>query len=149
MPFNIRVYYVSMYVHVYSINYMHTYIHVHVHVLLIQVLIIDVKTLSILKYFRAGSSSVAIKSIEFARRGSNFIINGSDRVMRVYDIEEVLNSDTIEDDRVEAEPLQRLQDNVNRTQWKKCVFSGRIYSTVYFTLNLSPGNKFGEHFLST
>ena len=34
-----------------------------------------------------GSSLVTIKSIEVARRGSNFLINGSDRFLRVYDLE--------------------------------------------------------------
>ena len=55
-----------------------------------QVIIIDVNTLDILKTFpcySGGSSLVAIKSIEVARRGSNFLINGSDRVLRVYDLE--------------------------------------------------------------
>ena len=56
-----------------------------------QVIIIDVNTLDILKTFvstySGGSSLVAIKSIEVTRRGSNFLINGSDRVLRVYDLE--------------------------------------------------------------
>ena len=36
-----------------------------------------------------GSSLVAIKSIEVARHGSNFLINFSDRVLRVYDLEKL------------------------------------------------------------
>lgn len=27
---------------------------------------------------------------------------------------------------IEVDALQRLQDNVNRMQWKKCTFSGNI-----------------------
>ena len=55
-----------------------------------QVIIIDFNTLDILETFHVysgGSSLVAIKSIEVARRGSNFLINSSDRVLRVYDLE--------------------------------------------------------------
>ena len=112
-----------------------------------QVIIIDVNTLDILKTFRVysgGSSLVAIKSIEVARCGSNFLINGSDRVLRVYDSENLKkepSNDEEEDEggkkkekgegerakggkEIEVDPLQRLQDNVNRMQWKKCTFSG-------------------------
>ena len=113
-----------------------------------QVIIIDVNTLNILKTFcvySGGSSLVAIKSIEVARRGSNFLINGSDRVLRVYDLEnlkkEPSNDEEEEEEgwrkeekgegergkgrkEIEVDPLQHLQDNVNRMQWKKCTFSG-------------------------
>ncbi len=97
----------------------------------LQVILIDYKTLTVLKYFRVCSSSsaaaVTIKSIEFPRRGTTFLLNGSDRVMRVYDIEDIKVS-TREGRglEVEAESLQRFQDNVNRTQWRKCVFSGIV-----------------------
>jgi COMPASS component SWD1 len=69
----------------------------------------------------AGSaSSAAIKQIEFARRGNLFLVNTADRIIRVYDMDEilVLNKDS------EPEPIQKLQDLVNRTLWKKCCFSG-------------------------
>ena len=85
-----------------------------------------------LKYFRVfsgTSAAISIKSIEFARRGSTFLLNGSDRVTRVYDINDIMEAEGEKDREghgmeVEIEALQRLQDNVNRTQWKKCVFSG-------------------------
>ena len=51
---------------------------------------------------------------------SNFLVNSADRVIRVFNIDEILKAD--DDDDIEA--LQRLQDLVNRTQWKKCTFSG-------------------------
>ncbi len=45
--------------------------------------------------------------------------------MRVYEIDDIMKAKGsgcgLE---VEIEALQRLQDNVNRTQWKICVFSG-------------------------
>ena len=98
-----------------------------------QVIIIDVNTLNILKTFHVysgGSSLVAIKSIEVARRGSNFLINGSDRVLRVYDFENFKKEqeegwrkeEKGKGERgkggkeIEVDPLQRLQDNVNRMQ---------------------------------
>ena len=43
---------------------------------------------------------------------------------------------------IEVDPLQRLQDNVNRMQWKKCTFSGngnnRFYICLSLSLSLSP-----------
>ena len=51
---------------------------------------------------------------------SNFLVNSADRVIRVFNIEEIMEAG--DDDDIEA--LQRLQDLVNRTQWKKCTFSG-------------------------
>ena len=101
---------------------------------------------------------VAIKSIEVARRGSNFILNFSDRVLRVYDLEklkEPLNDKEEEEEEggrkeekgegergkggkeIEVNPLQRLQDNVNRMQWKKCTFSGNRNNRFNISLSLS------------
>ena len=129
-----------------------------------QVIIIDVNTLDILRTFRVysgGSSLVAIKSIEVARRGSNFLINGSDRVLQVYDFEnlkkEPSNDDEEEEEeggrkeekgegergkggkKIEVDPLQRLQDNVNRMQWKKCTFlgNGNNRFNIYISLSVS------------
>ena len=51
---------------------------------------------------------------------SNFLVNSADRVIRVFNIDQIMDVD--DDDDIEA--LQRLQDLVNRTQWKKCTFSG-------------------------
>ena len=58
--------------------------------------------------------------ILFCIFSSNFLVNSADRVIRVFNIDEILKAD--DDDDIEA--LQRLQDLVNRTQWKKCTFSG-------------------------
>ncbi|XP_039149773.1 retinoblastoma-binding protein 5 homolog [Drosophila simulans] len=69
---------------------------------------------------QCGPSSSGLKSIEFARRGDAFLINTSDRVIRVYDSKEII---TLGKDG-EPEPIQKLQDLVNKTTWKKCCFSG-------------------------
>lgn len=49
-----------------------------------------------------------------------FLVNTSDRVIRVYDSKEVIACGKDG----EPEPIQKLQDLVNKTTWKKCCFSG-------------------------
>lgn len=72
------------------------------------------------KITQGTASNTAVKSIEFARRGSCFLVNTSDRVIRVYDSTEILACGKDG----EPEPIQKLQDLVNKTMWKKCCFSG-------------------------
>ncbi|KAF6020959.1 hypothetical protein EB796_020762 [Bugula neritina] len=64
--------------------------------------------------------TAAVKSIEFARRGSCLLINSADRIIRVYEEGEILACGK----NGEPEPIQKLQDLVNKTLWKKCCFSG-------------------------
>ncbi|KAK4873309.1 hypothetical protein RN001_015338 [Aquatica leii] len=88
-----------------------------------KILVLKADTLEVRASFRitlGSSSATAIKSIEFARRGDCFLVNTADRVIRVYDSKEVL---TCGKDG-EPEPIQKLQDLVNKTMWKKCCFSG-------------------------
>eukprot|EP00099_Drosophila_melanogaster_P021885 NP_649209.1 retinoblastoma binding protein 5 [Drosophila melanogaster] len=88
-----------------------------------KILVLDVETFEVVASFRiivGTSSATAVKSIEFARRGDAFLINTSDRVIRVYDSKEII---TLGKDG-EPEPIQKLQDLVNKTTWKKCCFSG-------------------------
>ena len=73
-----------------------------------KILIIDPSTRVVLKSFRMGGST--IRSVEFARRGSRFLVNSSDRVIRVYDIKHIMDLDEDSD----PEPVQKLQDTVNR-----------------------------------
>lgn len=80
-------------------------------------------TLKIVASFKivvGTSSATAVKSIEFARRGDAFLVNTADRVIRVYDSKEVIACGKDG----EPEPIQKLQDLVNKTTWKKCCFSG-------------------------
>ncbi|XP_046980176.1 retinoblastoma-binding protein 5 homolog [Schistocerca americana] len=72
------------------------------------------------KVTQGTTSATAVKSIEFARRGDCFLVNTADRVIRVYDSKEVLACGKDG----EPEPIQKLQDLVNKTMWKKCCFSG-------------------------
>lgn len=73
-----------------------------------KILIIDPNTRAVLKSFRVGGST--IRSVEFARRGTRFLVNSSDRVIRVYDIKHIMELDEDSD----PEPIQKLQDTVNR-----------------------------------
>ena len=87
-----------------------------------QIAVIDAVKLKIVAWFRVttGNLNVAIKQIEFARKGTSFLVNTADRVIRVYDGKEVVMCGMSG----EPEPIQKLQDLVNRTAWKKCCFSG-------------------------
>ncbi|XP_062842520.1 retinoblastoma-binding protein 5 [Trichomycterus rosablanca] len=88
-----------------------------------KILVLNTNTQDLVASFRVTtgtSNSTAIKSIEFARKGSCFLINTADRIIRVYDGREIL---TCGKDG-EPEPMQKLQDLVNRTPWKRCCFSG-------------------------
>ncbi|EDV19471.1 uncharacterized protein TRIADDRAFT_33540, partial [Trichoplax adhaerens] len=89
-----------------------------------KIMVIEAETRKIIVSFRitTGTSSTSVKSIEFSPTGSVFLVNSSDRVIRVYDSEIVLSAADYEGR--EPESIQKLQDLVNRTQWKKCCFSG-------------------------
>lgn len=88
-----------------------------------KILVMEMDTFKIVASFKitvGTSSATAVKSIEFARRGDSFLVNTADRVIRVYDSKEVLACKKEGD----PEPIQKLQDLVNKTTWKKCCFSG-------------------------
>ncbi len=76
------------------------------------------------KVTNSNASSSAIRQIEFARRGTSFLVSTADRIIRVYDTIDVLPNKTNNKTAGDPEPLQKLQDLVNRTLWKKCCFSG-------------------------
>ncbi|EEB12135.1 restnoblastoma-binding protein, putative [Pediculus humanus corporis] len=80
----------------------------------------DLTLKSSFKVMLGTASTTSIKSIEFARRGECFLVNTADRVIRVYNGSEVIGSGRDG----EPEPVQKLQDLVNKTTWKKCCFSG-------------------------
>ena len=87
-----------------------------------KIMIVDQKKLSVVKQFKLTQTmSNSVKGIEFSRRGESFLVNSADRVIRVYNVKDVLDSDEDEGD---PEPIQKLQDLVNKTMWKKCCFSG-------------------------
>jgi len=84
------------------------------------ILIVDTENLKVTRKFKLTQTvSNAVKGIEFSRRGESFLVNTADRVIRVYSMKEVVDSGV-----ADPEPLQKLQDLVNKTMWKKCCFSG-------------------------
>ncbi|XP_065316630.1 retinoblastoma-binding protein 5 homolog isoform X2 [Gordionus sp. m RMFG-2023] len=133
------------------------------------------KTLRLVACFKTSSGGIttsgnAIKAIEFAKRGENFLVCTADRVIRIYNADIALDCGTARqkgtaaphhnnhkndktqnehenrdnkdnnnnskeakensgfltnaNSTVELEPIQKLCDLVNRTQWKSCCFSG-------------------------
>jgi len=87
-----------------------------------KIMIVDQKKLSVVKQFKLTQTmSNSVKGIEFSRRGESFLVNSADRVIRVYNVKDVLEN---EDEEGDPEPIQKLQDLVNKTMWKKCCFSG-------------------------
>ena len=82
------------------------------------------KLITSFKVTNGNASSSAIKQIEFARRGTSLLVSTADRIIRVYDSQDILPSKKNNYGSIEPEPLQKLQDLVNRTLWKKCCFSG-------------------------
>nr|CAG4636959.1 EOG090X04Y3 [Ceriodaphnia reticulata]SVE72897.1 EOG090X04Y3 [Ceriodaphnia reticulata] len=88
-----------------------------------RILVLDATSLEVRASFRitqGTTSTTAVRSIDFARRGDHFLVNSADRIIRVYDAKEILACGKDGD----PEPMQRLQDLVNKTTWKKCCFSG-------------------------
>ena len=73
-----------------------------------KVLVLNVRNLETVASFR--SSQQPVKGIEVARRTGCFLVNTADRVIRVYDLELVISAGKD----AEPEPLQKLQDLVNR-----------------------------------
>lgn len=75
-----------------------------------KILVLTCPDLEVKASFKVSTGMTGIKSIEFARRGECFLLNCSDRVIRVYDAKYVLNNGKDGD----TEPIQKLQDLVNK-----------------------------------
>jgi len=88
-----------------------------------KITIVDSEKFELKSQFRCSGTAAAtnsVKGIEFSRRTESFLVNTADRVIRVYHTKEVFNLPPDKD----PEPVQKLQDLVNKTVWKKCCFSG-------------------------
>lgn len=86
------------------------------------VLILNVTNFNILTEFKIpciGSTPISIRSIEFSRKDQYFVLNCSDRIIRLYRMDIVLKNKELE-----AEPLAKFQDIISKSMWKKCAFSG-------------------------
>nr|ALJ75661.1 RBBP5 [Schmidtea mediterranea] len=85
-----------------------------------KVTIYNSQNLQVVRTFRCtNTANSSIKSIEFSRRGECFLINCADRVIRVYNCQDVTrNGDT------DPDPSLQLRDIVTGNHWRKCCFSG-------------------------
>lgn len=73
------------------------------------------------KIITTGSTPVAVREIEFgARNKTKFLVNSSDRTIRLYDCEAALGAGI----NGHCEEVRRFQDLVNRTMWRRCCLSG-------------------------
>jgi len=71
--------------------------------------VVNTATLQIEHSFRMAGGG-AIKAIEFSRSGKHFIVNSTDRFIRLFDAETYTQ-------------IREFQDMINKMQWKKCCFS--------------------------
>lgn len=82
--------------------------------------------LEIVSSFRiqyTGSSPAAIREIEFgARNKTHFLVNSSDRTIRLYNCESALKAGI----NGTCEEVRKFQDLVNKTVWRRCCFSGDV-----------------------
>ena len=87
-----------------------------------RITVIKTSSLKVVASFRvsSGQTNITIRDIEFARKGSSLLVNTTDRVIRVYDGNEVLKHGKNSG----VEPFQKISDLVNKSTWKKCCFSG-------------------------
>lgn len=78
-----------------------------------KILILTCPDLEVTASFKVSTGMTGIKSIEFARRGDSFLLNCSDRLIRVYSAKSVLENGKDGN----TEPIQKLQDLVNKYVW--------------------------------
>lgn len=70
-----------------------------------------------------GSTPAAIREIEFgARNKTNFLVNSSDRTIRLYDCQSALKAGI----NGSCDEIRKFQDLVNKTMWRRCCFSGDV-----------------------
>lgn len=73
------------------------------------------------RIFAGGSTPAAIREIEFgARNKTHFLVNSSDRAIRLYSCESALKAGI----NGSCDEVRKFQDIVNKTMWKRCCFSG-------------------------
>lgn len=69
----------------------------------------------------AGTAPAAIKEIEFGARNKDyFLVNSSDRTIRLYSCESALKAGI----NGVCDEVRKFQDMVNKTMWKRCCLSG-------------------------
>lgn len=88
--------------------------------------LIENKEPEIISSFRiqtTGSTPAAVREIEFgARNKTHFLVNSSDRTIRLYDCNLALKAGI----NGNCEEVRKFQDLVNKTMWRRCCFSGDL-----------------------
>lgn len=89
----------------------------------------ETTTLEIVSSFRVqptGTTPSAIREIEFgARNKKYFLVNSSDRTIRLYNCENAIKAGL----HGNCEEIRKFQDMVNKTIWKRCCISGDAEAT--------------------
>lgn len=81
----------------------------------------EAKIISSFRIQTTGSTPAAIREIEFgARNKTHFLVNSSDRTIRLFDCKSALNAGV----NGSCEEIRKFQDLVNKTMWRRCCFSG-------------------------
>lgn len=79
------------------------------------------EVVSSFRIYAGGSTPAAIREIEFgARNKTHFLVNSSDRAIRLYSCESALKAGI----NGTCDEVRKFQDIVNKTMWKRCCFSG-------------------------
>ncbi|KAJ3054017.1 hypothetical protein HK097_002846 [Rhizophlyctis rosea] len=79
------------------------------------IVIFDTVTGKSEQIFRAAGTAT-IKHIEFSRKGSDLVVNATDRIIRLYSVKH-------SDDGTRLDLQHKFQDSVNRNAWAACCFS--------------------------
>ncbi|MES1905426.1 MAG: Retinoblastoma-binding protein 5, partial [Paramarteilia canceri] len=78
--------------------------------------ILSSDNLSCLASFQSCHNQVEVISIEASRNSDIFLVNCSDRVIRIFDLKSAFDSKFVQ-------PLVEMQDQVNKVSWASAIFS--------------------------
>uniref|UniRef100_A0A0K0FMP4 Retinoblastoma-binding protein homolog 5 (projected from Caenorhabditis elegans ortholog rbbp-5) n=1 Tax=Strongyloides venezuelensis TaxID=75913 RepID=A0A0K0FMP4_STRVS len=86
-----------------------------------RIVVYDSATLNIVTFFKQGGNH-QIKQIWISRKGDFALTNNSDKVLRCYSIESMLNANRGQT----LEPNNKFSDTVDRRAWAKCAANGTM-----------------------
>lgn len=82
---------------------------------------VELEIVSSFRIHTTGATPAAVREIEFgARNKTHFLINSSDRIIRLYSCNNALNAGV----NGICDEVRRFQDLVNKTMWRRCCLSG-------------------------
>ncbi|GMS97646.1 hypothetical protein PENTCL1PPCAC_19821, partial [Pristionchus entomophagus] len=94
-----------------------------------RIIVYDVQTQDVIAIVRQERDTLLVKSITVPRRGCYIVINSTDRVIRRYDLDEIIKGGPFD---LMMEPMQKLVDSVNKAMWKSmcCSWDGDYICSV-------------------